>query len=160
MRFLPASFLFYTEPFVPCDICTVMAAHSAEFKDRPQELTALYLRAIEAHLQELRAGRTDRMMTIRDVAERLFVHPVHLGNTIKRVTGRSPCDLYEDGIVALAKEFLADPSLSAAEVARRITMDPSNFTKYFKRFVGMTPGQYRERLRPAAIAAWSPISVR
>jgi AraC-like DNA-binding protein len=32
-----------------------------------------------------------------------------------------------------------------ADIAASLTYDPSNFTKFFKRFAGLTPKQYRER---------------
>lgn len=96
-------------------------------------------------MEEFRAGTADRAWEIRDFAERLFVHPTHLSNTLQEVTGRSPCDLYEEGLMEVARELLSTSALSAAEVARRLTMDPSNFNKFFKRFEGITPKQFREQ---------------
>jgi len=112
---------------------------------RPQELTAAYKKALALHMEEFRAGTADRAWEIRDFAERLFVHPTHLSNTLQEVTGRSPCDLYEEGLMEVARELLSTSALSAAEVARRLTMDPSNFNKFFKRFEGITPKQFREQ---------------
>ncbi|MBS1569060.1 MAG: helix-turn-helix transcriptional regulator [Bacteroidetes bacterium] len=112
---------------------------------RPQELTAAYLRALDRHMGEFRAGTADRAWGIREFAERLFVHPTHLSNTLQEVTGRSPCDLYEEKLMDVARELLLASDVSAAEVARQLTMDPSNFGKFFKRYEGITPKQYRER---------------
>lgn len=111
---------------------------------RPQQLTAAYMKALDSHLAEFRAGTADRAWEIRDFAERLFVHPTHLSNTVQEVTGRSPCDFYEEGMMNVARELLLTTDLSAAEVARRLTMDPSNFNKFFKRYEGLTPRRFRE----------------
>jgi AraC family transcriptional regulator of adaptative response / methylphosphotriester-DNA alkyltransferase methyltransferase len=46
----------------------------------------------------------------------------------------------------VSKELLADPSRSVADIAANLTYDPSNYTKFFKRFVGITPRQYREEV--------------
>ena len=111
---------------------------------RPQQLTAAYLKALDGHMAEFRAGTADRAWEIRDFAEVLFVHPTHLSNTLQEVTGRSPCDFYEEGLMKVARELLVTTELSAAEVARRLTMDPSNFSKFFKRYEGLTPKRFRE----------------
>ncbi|MBK9176230.1 MAG: helix-turn-helix transcriptional regulator [Flavobacteriales bacterium] len=111
---------------------------------RPQQLTAAYLKALGRHMAEFRAGTADRAWEIRDFAELLFVHPTHLSNTVQEVTGRSPCDFYEEGLMDVARELLLTTEISAAEVARRLTMDPSNFNKFFKRFAGTTPKRFRE----------------
>ncbi|HMW98487.1 MAG TPA: helix-turn-helix transcriptional regulator [Flavobacteriales bacterium] len=111
---------------------------------RPQELSAAYMKALDLHMAEFRAGTADRAWGIRDFAERLFVHPTHLSNTLQEVTGRSPCDIYEERLMDVARELLIGSKGSAAEVARQLTMDPSNFNKFFKRFEGITPKQFRE----------------
>ena len=46
----------------------------------------------------------------------------------------------------MARELLRDPSRSVAAIAAQLTYDPSNFTKFFKRFQGCTPKQYREQV--------------
>jgi AraC-like DNA-binding protein len=86
------------------------------------------------------------MFEIKDFADALHIHPTHLSNTIKLTTGRAPCFFVEDKIMRMAKEMLADDSLPVAEIASRLTFDPSNFTKFFKRFAGMTPKSYREQI--------------
>jgi AraC family transcriptional regulator, regulatory protein of adaptative response / methylphosphotriester-DNA alkyltransferase methyltransferase len=86
------------------------------------------------------------MHEISDFANMLHIHPVHLSNTVKEVTGRSACDLFEERLVQLAKELLTTTNLPVAEIARQMTYDPSNFTKFFKKFVGMTPKKYRDSL--------------
>ncbi|GAB4093679.1 helix-turn-helix domain-containing protein [Flaviaesturariibacter terrae] len=113
---------------------------------RQQELTNRYLAALDQHMSELRAGTTERALEIRDLAALLHVHPVHLSNTIKEVTGRSTCDHYEERLLALSRELLRDSTLAIGAIARQLTYDPSNFTKFFKAFTGMTPKQYRNSL--------------
>jgi len=113
---------------------------------RQKGLTQQYLQLLDQHIHDLKEGKADRTLEIRDFASALHVHPVHLSNTIKEVTGKSTCDLYEERLLQVAKELLADQSLSIAQVATQLTYDPSNFTKFFKHFSGMTPKQYRASL--------------
>jgi AraC-like DNA-binding protein len=41
--------------------------------------------------------------------------------------------------------MLLTTNLSVAEIARTLTFDPSNFSKFFKHFEGITPKQFREK---------------
>ncbi|RYF84445.1 MAG: AraC family transcriptional regulator [Chitinophagaceae bacterium] len=113
---------------------------------RQKELMTQYVALLDEHIRELKESKAERTLEIRDFAAMLHVHPVHLSNTVKEVTGRSTCDLYEERLLTVAKELLADRSLSIAQVATRLIYDPSNFTKFFKRYAGMTPKEYRNLL--------------
>jgi AraC family transcriptional regulator of adaptative response / methylphosphotriester-DNA alkyltransferase methyltransferase len=113
---------------------------------RQKEIVLQYVTELDKHMLELKAGQVEIMHEISDFANILHIHPVHLSNTVKQVTGRSSCDLFEERLVNLSKELLASTSLPVAEIARQMTYDPSNFTKFFKRFVGMTPKKYRDSL--------------
>ena len=113
---------------------------------RQHEITADFTRLVHAHVDDLAAGRATEALEIRDFAGQLCIHPTHLSNTLKHTTGEAPCAIYERKLVAVSKELLADAGRSVADVAAQLTYDPSNFTKFFKRFVGCTPRQYREEL--------------
>jgi AraC-like DNA-binding protein len=113
---------------------------------RQKEIVLQYIAALDKHIEELKAGQVEIMHEISDFANILHIHPVHLSNTVKQVTGRSSCDLFEERLVNLSKELLATTSLPVAEIARQMTYDPSNFTKFFKKYVGMTPKTYRNSL--------------
>jgi AraC family transcriptional regulator of adaptative response / methylphosphotriester-DNA alkyltransferase methyltransferase len=113
---------------------------------RQKEIVKQYTAALDKHILELKAGEVEVMYEIRDLANLLHIHPVHLSNTVKEVTGKSACDLFEDRLVALSKEMIATTPLSIGEIARQLTYDPSNFVKFFKKFTGMTPKKYRDSL--------------
>ena len=119
---------------------------------RKDEITADFLKQLDIHLDDVRNERVTEMFEIRDVAGLLFIHPTHLSNTIKLTTGKAPCYFFEEKIMNLAKEMLRDSNLPIGEVARILTYDPSNFTKFFKHFEGITPKQYREAIYAGAAA--------
>jgi AraC family transcriptional regulator, regulatory protein of adaptative response / methylphosphotriester-DNA alkyltransferase methyltransferase len=114
---------------------------------RQKEITTDYIKLLDEHMQDLKAGTVTRAFEIRDLAAKLHVHPVHLSNTIKEVTGQSTCDHYENRLVTVAKELLATTNLSIGAIALQMTYDPSNFTKFFKHFTGLTPKQYRQQMQ-------------
>jgi AraC family transcriptional regulator of adaptative response / methylphosphotriester-DNA alkyltransferase methyltransferase len=113
---------------------------------RQHEVTAEYLAILDRHLADLLAGRVTDMYEIRDVADEMNMHPTHLSNTIKLTTGKAPCYFFEAKIMDIARMLLADTHRSIADIATTLTFDPSNFTKFFKRFQGTTPRQYREEI--------------
>ncbi|MCX2575507.1 helix-turn-helix domain-containing protein [Pedobacter sandarakinus] len=115
-----------------------------KFFARRHEIAADYLKALDQHLDDLVAGRVSEMLEVRDFASLIHVHPTHLSNTIKAATGHSPCFFFEEKIMEIAKGMLQNIRTPIAEVARTLTYDPSNFTKFFKHFSGQTPKQYRE----------------
>lgn len=102
--------------------------------------------SIEKHLDDLVQDRSDKMLEIEDFSRLLFVHPTHLTNTMKEVTGTSACGILQLKVMERALRLLADDTLSIKEVALTLTYEPSQFTKWFKRIVHMTPKQYRVRL--------------
>lgn len=110
---------------------------------RQKEIVTDYIKHLDRHIQELKEGKAERAFEIRDLARILHVHPVHLSNTIKEVTGQSTCDFYEERLVQVSKELLLETNLTIAQIARQLTYDPSNFTKFFKHFTGMTPKNFR-----------------
>lgn len=110
---------------------------------RQNEITADYLKAIDKHLDDVLNNRVLDMYEIRDFADEMHIHPTHLSNTIKLTTGKHPCFFFEEKIMGIAKTMLQENKASVAEIANRLTFDPSNFTKFFKRFEGVTPKQYR-----------------
>ena len=112
---------------------------------RQHEITADFMKEIDKHLDDIVAGNATEMFEIQDVAGIMHMHPTHLSNTIKLTTGKSPCFFFENKILDRAKEMLRTNELSIGQIAIKLTYDPSNFTKFFKAFEGMTPKQYREQ---------------
>ena len=127
---------------------------------RQHEITADFRRLVDEHLADVVAGRATEMLEIRDFADQLHIHPTHLSNTLKLTTGHSPCYYFEARIMDAARQQLRDPSRSVADIAAGLTFDASNFTKFFKRFEGCTPKQYREEVWAAQrVAETEAISV-
>lgn len=112
---------------------------------RQHEITADYQRLVARHVADIAAGHATEMLEIRDFASQLCIHPTHLSNTIKLTTGQPPCFFFEAEILAVAQALLRDTTRPVADIATSLTYDPSNFTKFFKRFTGLTPKQYREQ---------------
>ncbi|MCS3799464.1 helix-turn-helix domain-containing protein [Niastella sp. OAS944] len=123
-----------------------MTITATKVSARQKEIVHQYEAELDKHMLELKAGGVEVMHEISDLARIMNIHPIHLSNTVKAVTGRSACDLFEEKLVILSKELLTNTNLPVAEIARQLTYDPSNFTKFFKKYVKMTPKTYRDSL--------------
>lgn len=115
--------------------------------NRKGAIVAEYLVLLDKHMDELRAGTAENTLEIGDFADALHIHPRHLSNTIHEVLGESPCSLYEARLLAIAQELLLTTPHSVAHIARQMSYDPSNFSKFFKSYTGETPKQFREARR-------------
>jgi AraC-like DNA-binding protein len=95
-------------------------------------------------MDELKSGKAIATFEVQDIAALLHIHPTHLSNTIQEEMKRSPCDIYEERLMNIAKELILTTNLSIAAIARHLNFDPSNFNKFFKHFSGTTPKRFRD----------------
>jgi AraC-like DNA-binding protein len=111
--------------------------------ERQKEIVSQYLKELELHLSELKSGKVENTFEIKDFAAILCIHPTHLSNTIQQVVGKSPCEIYEEGLIEISKQLIVETQKPIAHIAQMLTYDPSNFSKFFKSYVGSTPKKYR-----------------
>lgn len=111
---------------------------------RSQEITHQYFSFLENHIQQVISGDVPEFMEVNEIAGKLAVSHKHLTDTIKKETGQHPCYFYDEEIIRKAKQMLASSEKSVAEIARMFTYDPSNFSKFFKKMTGETPGDFRK----------------
>jgi len=113
--------------------------------NRKIEIAHQFLQVLDKHLTELKTGQVDKSFELNDIAERLFIVPNHMSDIVREVLGKSPCSIYEQKLVIISKEMLETSTRSITEIARTLDYDPSNFTKFFKKYTGLTPTQYRNQ---------------
>jgi len=111
---------------------------------RNEEITTAYFDFLNQHVANLIAGKDIEMLEINEIAARLFISAKHLSDTIQLTQGHHPCYFYDQKILDEAKKLMLETPLSVAEIARKLTYDPSNFSKFFKKYTGMPPGQFRK----------------
>jgi AraC-like DNA-binding protein len=114
-------------------------------KNRKEEITTIYFRLMHEHLEDVKAGRS-KVLGLKDISERMHIQARHLSNTVKAVTGKSPCHFFEEALIQLSKELLGNHKYKICELAFMLDYDPSNFTKFFKHYTGQTPSQYQQSI--------------
>lgn len=111
--------------------------------DRYEEITQKYLQFLDLHISDVVSGKSQEFMELNKISSELAVSHKHLIDILKQTKGNHPCYFYDDKIIEKAKYLLINTELSIAEIARKFTYDPSNFSKFFKKWTGKTPGQFR-----------------
>ena len=82
----------------------------------------------------------------KEYAELLYITPNHLNALTKDATGRSAGELIRDRILLEAKRLLVNADLSIGEIAAELDFqDNSYFTKFFRKYEGVTPDAFRKQ---------------
>ena len=111
---------------------------------RSKEITENYFQFLDKHIEDVVLGKVDEFMEINQIASELFVSHKHLTDTVQKETGSHPCHFYDLKILDEAKKMLLETDKTISEIAKILTYDPSNFSKFFKKIIGQTPGQFRK----------------
>ncbi|MBM3289719.1 MAG: helix-turn-helix transcriptional regulator, partial [Candidatus Hydrogenedentes bacterium] len=101
-----------------------------------------------AELDRTVMGRMPERVLLEEIAQRLGKHPTAITHHLQRKYGLSFAQYVARLRIDKAKELLRRTRLGVGEVATRVGIgDPSNFTKQFRKFEGLSPLQYREQYR-------------
>ena len=70
--------------------------------------------------------------------------PNYFGDLVKKETGKSAKEYIQSKMLDVAKEYLLHPEKSITQVAYKLGFQyPQHFVRFFKRYEGITPSQYR-----------------
>src|SRR5690348_16606337 len=113
---------------------------------RSVEITNEYFDFLEQHIDDVVTGRVPDFLKLNEIARELAVSHNHLTDTSQKQAGNHPCHFYDAKIIDKAKELLITTDSSIAMISIKLTYDPSNFSKFFKKWTGETPGSFRNRM--------------
>ena len=114
----------------------VQTAHAERLRSRGHELFDEFRQMVEAHYRE---GNN-----VQCYADRLNVSSNYLAQVTKRISGQPPKALIDERIVGEARRLLSGTSLTVQEVAYELGFSSqAHFSKYFKKFSGLTPSDFR-----------------
>ncbi|HEX4010731.1 MAG TPA: helix-turn-helix domain-containing protein [Solirubrobacteraceae bacterium] len=96
-------------------------------------------------------GRTQR---VHEYSERLGVTPSHLAESVREVTGRTPGQIIRSAQIAEASRLLRYTDKTIGEIAYDLGFkDAAYFGRFFKREMGMTPGEFRREMLTITLGA-------
>jgi AraC-like DNA-binding protein len=83
--------------------------------------------------------------SLQDYAKALLVTERRLNEAVKSTTGKTAAQLIRDRIVLEAKRLLTHSELGISEIAYRLNFeDPAYFSRFFKKHVQATPGDFKK----------------
>ncbi len=99
-----------------------------------------FYNAVEKHYKENR--NTEFYVQLLGVNEKF------LSKELKALTAKTPKKHIDSRVILEAQRMLSYSNLSAKEIGFQLGFDePTNFTKYFRKHIGMTPAQFRDSIR-------------
>lgn len=76
----------------------------------------------------------------------MYLTPTYLSAMFKKLTGKTLSEYIIEVRIENSKEYLMDNQMKLFEVAKKVGYnDPIYYAKVFKRLVGCTPLEYREK---------------
>ncbi|TNJ62455.1 AraC family transcriptional regulator [Paenibacillus hemerocallicola] len=83
-------------------------------------------------------------LTLKDIADELHMNPTYVSNHFKEMFGKSPIMLHREIKIAKAKALLETREMNITEISRMLGFnDIQTFTRLFKKYTGISPGQYK-----------------
>ncbi len=87
------------------------------------------------------------MKSIKQYATELNITSVHLNRICQATVGKPALHIVNDFLVLEAEKFLTHTDLHIAEIAYRLNFeDPAYFSRFFKKYAGLSPKQFREKV--------------
>ena len=87
-------------------------------------------------------------LPISEYAERLNVTQAHLHKTVKRFTQKTPLAWLNEASILEAKTLLMHSDMPINEIALKVgLLDPAYFSRLFKKQVGITPNEFRSKIK-------------
>ncbi len=81
----------------------------------------------------------------KDYASLLYITPNHLNAVCNELLGKPAGEVIRDRVLLEAKRLLVNAGLGVAEIAWQLGFsDNSYFTKFFKKYEGVTPEEFRK----------------
>jgi two-component system response regulator YesN len=84
-------------------------------------------------------------LTMESIADRIYLNASYFSDLFRREMGKTFTEYLGELRIDKARELLKNPDLKMNEIALLTGfIDPNYFAKVFKKYVGLTPSQYRE----------------
>ena len=86
-----------------------------------------------------------RKVSLNEVSQLVSLSPTHLSRVLKRDTGESYIDLFNNLKIAIAVKLLKETNLKVYEVANKVGIENySYFYQLFKKITGISPTDYNK----------------
>lgn len=108
------------------------------------DILARFERLLDEYID---SGECERkgLPTVKYFADKICLSPNYFGDVVKNETGKTAKEFIKLKLFSTAKELLLDPSRSVSQIAYALGFEyPQHFMRFFKRYAGVTPGEWRK----------------
>jgi len=103
-------------------------------------------RAVIRKVRKLVAERMGPELSVKTVADQVYMHPVYLSKVFKAETGESLGDYIFRMRMERAAHLLRDTNKKIYEISSELGyQNPQHFSKMFRKHYGVTPNEFREQ---------------
>lgn len=107
-------------------------------------ITSLFIELLERQFPIDTPEAALKLKTANDYARNLSVHVNHLNRSVKEVTGKTTTEHIATRITQEAQALLKHTDWDVAEIAYGLGFEyPAYFTNFFKKHIGVPPGELR-----------------
>lgn len=104
---------------------------------------------IDEVIEYIQENYSENWLGLSSIADQFNVTPQYLSSLFKKCRGENLKDYISKIRVEKAKELLESTDLTITEIAERLGYaNDMGITRIFKKHEGITPGTYREQVRP------------
>ncbi len=112
---------------------------------RSMEMVNQFKLALNENFKRLLIGKSDKVLSIKEISDKLNVHPNYLSNVIKEESGKTASDWIHDRTLAEAQALLKNSPKTISEIAYTLGFtDSTHFAKFFKKMSAISPSDYRK----------------
>lgn len=128
-----------------CSLIYVFTAEvSAIYVNHPMKATATHREELTENFFRLLHEHFSSHRDVAFYADRLCITPKYLARVIQQVTSHTPAYWITDFTVREAKTLLKSTTLTVTELSERMNFPNSSFfARYFRRYAGVSPQEYR-----------------
>ncbi len=125
----------------------LLQSHQVNIKSsgKSMELVNQFKTLLNQNFKNLMQHKADKILSIKEIANTLHVHPNYLSNVIKDESGKAASAWIQDRTVSEAQFLLKNSNKTISEIAHTFGFtDSTHFAKFFKKVTGISPSQYRK----------------
>jgi AraC-like DNA-binding protein len=117
-----------------CENCLL---HSTRHLSKQYQLVYKFKKLVEDQFLTLK--------TVQEYADALFISAKYLTEIVKAETGQNALHVIHNRMYLEAQYLLSSSGLSIKEIAERLNFDnSSHFSRFFKRFAGNNPSEFKQ----------------
>ncbi|QMW02803.1 AraC family transcriptional regulator [Spirosoma foliorum] len=110
------------------------------------EIVKSFLQYCKDDFANLMSGKIATLPSLKQQAERLYITPNHLNDTVRAILGKSVGQYIQEELAGVATGLLVQTKLTIAQIADQLGFsDASYFARFYKKQAGISPSAFRKQ---------------